>query len=98
MFSNISVCLMRDRKGVEPHGRRGEGELGGVEGGETEQDIVCEGQRLCSIKGKYVIQFKVWGKLNYGNLDLDLCFVDNSPPLFLMPQIMNLRMTMAGDT
>jgi hypothetical protein len=33
---------MRDRKGVDPDGRGGGKELGGVERGETNQDILCE--------------------------------------------------------
>lgn len=37
-----ACCFLRDRKGVDPDGRGSGEELGGVEGGEINQDILCE--------------------------------------------------------
>lgn len=50
----LVVCsfLMRHRKGVDPHSRGGGEELGELEGGETNQDILYENRSIFNKREK----------------------------------------------
>lgn len=57
---------MRDRKRMDPDGSGVWKELGGIERGETYQDLFCEKKNLLLIKGKYIfVLFKILSIFTY---------------------------------
>lgn len=101
-YYSLEACLFsneRQKRGRVTWEKRGGGPER-TEGGDTEIRIQYGRESLCSIKGKIYIAHKgkLHGNLNCGNLDQNRCLVGGPPPVLLMPQVMILRMTLAGDT